>query len=152
MARKHWTTKCVSCLKAYAAEYRQRPSVKQRGLEYSRRYRADPANRERLNAKSRAWRKQPHAKVSRNTARRAWAAREKQKAVDYKGGACIACGYSECLAALDFHHLDPSQKEGYRTGALKAHWSFERNRPELDKCVLLCVRCHREVHAGFRAL
>lgn len=53
---------------------------------------------------------------------------------------------------MDFHHLNPKLKEGYGTGALKAHWSFERNKKEIDKCVLVCVRCHREIHAGFRVL
>jgi hypothetical protein len=30
--------------------------------------------------------------------------------VDYKGGACVLCGYSRCLRALDFHHFDPTNK------------------------------------------
>jgi hypothetical protein len=32
-------------------------------------------------------------------------------AVEYKGGCCEKCGYSKCLMALEFHHLDPSQKD-----------------------------------------
>jgi hypothetical protein len=64
----------------------------------------------------------------------------------------MLCGYSRCLAAMDFHHPDPSQKEGYGTGALKSHWSFEKNKKELDKCVLVCVRCHREIHAGVASI
>ena len=26
-------------------------------------------------------------------------------------------------------------------------WTFERNKNELDKCILLCANCHREIHA-----
>jgi hypothetical protein len=26
------------------------------------------------------------------------------------GGCCATCGYDSCLGALEFHHLDPSQK------------------------------------------
>jgi hypothetical protein len=26
--------------------------------------------------------------------------------------------------------------------------SVEKNKKELDKCILVCVRCHREIHAG----
>ncbi len=74
--------------------------------------------------------------------------REKQKAVNYKGGKCEICGYDRCVAAMDFHHLDPSTKNGYGTGAMKQHWVFERNKIEIDKCILVCVRCHREIHAG----
>ena len=28
-----------------------------------------------------------------------------------KGGKCEICGYDKNLAALDFHHLDPNQKD-----------------------------------------
>jgi hypothetical protein len=146
-ARKHYTTSCRSCRAIYFAEYRQRPEVKSAALEYTRAYRKDPTHREKQNENCRRYRKTPASKSIRNAARKAWTAREKQKAVDYKGGKCVGCGYGGCLAALDFHHLNPKEKEG-----LKAHWSFEKNRKELDKCVLVCVRCHREVHAGARTL
>lgn len=67
----------------------------------------------------------------------------KQQCVDYLGGKCSKCGYSKCLAALDFHHINPSTKDkNYTNGRM----SFEKLRPELDKCVLLCSNCHREVH------
>lgn len=151
-ARQHFEQKCAACKKAYAADYRQRPEVKASILEYSREYRKIKANRDRLNANTRRCRKSPKAKQRRNLTRREWTAREKQKAVDYKGGKCVCCGYSECLAAMDFHHRNPAEKEGYGAGALKAHWTFERNMPELDKCELVCVRCHREIHAGHRSL
>ena len=32
-------------------------------------------------------------------------------AISYKGGHCQICGYDRCIEALEFHHLDPSQKE-----------------------------------------
>ena len=64
----------------------------------------------------------------------------------------MICGYSKCTAALDFHHVEPSLKDGYGAGALRAHWTFEKNKTELDKCVLLCVRCHRELHSGVISL
>lgn len=35
----------------------------------------------------------------------------KIKAIEYKGGKCEICGYDKCVDALDFHHLDPSEKE-----------------------------------------
>jgi hypothetical protein len=70
----------------------------------------------------------------------------KSEFVEYKGGCCQICSYNKCNAALDFHHINPNEKE------LKfdkiSSWAFERARPELDKCVLLCSNCHREVHNG----
>lgn len=70
----------------------------------------------------------------------------KQQCVEYKGGKCKICGYCRCLAALDFHHSDPSQKEFQIS-----HGRFcvfgEKVKLELDKCDLLCANCHRESHA-----
>lgn len=146
--RNGFVAHCKKCRNEYAKKYRQRPESKKIMRKYVLEYRKNPENRERLNARTRLWRKKPQAKIKRNETRRIWTAKEKQKAIDYKGGKCQVCGYSKCLAALDFHHIDPSKKNGYGTGALKAHWSFDRNKSELNKCVLVCVRCHREIHAG----
>jgi transcription elongation factor Elf1 len=69
----------------------------------------------------------------------------KQKAVEYKGGACERCGYNKSNRALDFHHVDPSQKDfgiGYR-GYTR---SWEKVKKELDKCILVCSNCHAEIH------
>ncbi len=147
-ARNHYASMCKKCKAEWAKEYRQRPEVKRAMAVYVIEYRKNPVNREKINKKIREWRKLPQSRFKINKARREWTAKEKQKAVDYKGGKCVVCDYNKCLAALDFHHSDPLKKEGYGTGALVAHWSFERNKKELDKCVLVCVRCHREIHAG----
>lgn len=74
-------------------------------------------------------------------------AEKKERAVTYKGGACVLCGYNHCINALEFHHLDPSTKEvvdEFRG------WSWERIKAELDKCILVCSNCHREIHAELR--
>ena len=69
----------------------------------------------------------------------------KQQAIDYLGGKCSNCGYNKCNSALEFHHIDPTQKDkdysNYKT-------SFDKLKPELDKCVLLCSNCHREHHSS----
>jgi len=72
--------------------------------------------------------------------------RKKQKAIDYKGGKCQLCGYNRCNSALIFHHLNPSEKK--YTIAESKSWGFDRIKPELDKCILLCHNCHSEVHEG----
>jgi hypothetical protein len=70
--------------------------------------------------------------------------RYKQQAVDYKGGKCEKCGYNKCLACLDFHHIDPSQKDpDWRKMNKRA---FKNIKDELDKCTLLCKNCHGEKH------
>jgi hypothetical protein len=74
--------------------------------------------------------------------------REKIKilAVEYKGGKCIKCGYNKYVGALEFHHIigDKDFNISY-----KGHCrSWEKVKVELDKCILVCSNCHREIHAG----
>jgi len=69
----------------------------------------------------------------------------KQKAVEYKGNSCINCGYNKCLAALEFHHIDPTQKDFALSNDGHTR-SWEEIKNELDKCILVCANCHREIH------
>lgn len=71
--------------------------------------------------------------------------RLKQKAVDYKGGKCARCGYNKYIGALEFHHTDPKQKD-FSVGSGGHTRAWEKVKEELDKCILLCANCHREVH------
>lgn len=68
----------------------------------------------------------------------------KKKCVAYKGGACQRCGYSRCIAALEFHHVDENSKQFTIASAWNRAW--EVVKAELDKCVMLCGNCHAEVH------
>ncbi len=79
----------------------------------------------------------------------------KEKAILYKGGSCIKCGYNKCFRSLDFHHRDPLQKDfsiGESRGGKKIVRNWEKLTPELDKCDLLCRNCHGEVHAELSLL
>lgn len=74
--------------------------------------------------------------------------RIKKKSVQYLGGKCQHCGYDKHLAALDFHHLDPSKKDFTITTSKYSHnWDVIQN--ELDKCILLCSNCHRIEHSKY---
>lgn len=68
----------------------------------------------------------------------------KEFLVEYLGGECLCCGYKKNIKALEFHHLNPNEKEF--TISNKSNWSKQRLIQEADKCVLLCANCHREVH------
>lgn len=73
----------------------------------------------------------------------------KRLCVEYKGGKCERCGYNKCMAALDFHHLDPTTKLfniAGKTGCLRGQTLTESLILELDKCILVCANCHREIH------
>ena len=67
----------------------------------------------------------------------------KQKCIDYKGGKCLVCGYDKYPGALEFHHINPKEKD-YAISRFKNR-KFESIQSELDKCVLLCSNCHKEV-------
>ncbi|HET8639152.1 MAG TPA: helix-turn-helix domain-containing protein [Solirubrobacterales bacterium] len=67
--------------------------------------------------------------------------------VDDAGGKCLLCGYSRCLRALEFHHLDPKTKE-FQLAHRGRTRSLAKLRAEASKCVLLCSNCHAEVEAG----
>lgn len=73
--------------------------------------------------------------------------RNKLRAIEYLGGKCSLCGYSKCSAALDFHHLEPLLKEHDPSHVVRC-WSWEKAKSELDKCILVCSNCHREIHYG----
>lgn len=75
----------------------------------------------------------------------------REMARDYKGGKCALCGYNKCLGALEFHHLDPSKKD-FALSVKGLTRSWKKTKAELDKCVLVCANCHREVHAGISQL
>ena len=73
--------------------------------------------------------------------------RLKQILVAEAGGRCAVCGYDAYSGALQFHHVDPSQKRfGLALGGLTR--ALVEVRQEARKCVLLCGNCHAEVEAG----
>ena len=69
----------------------------------------------------------------------------KDMAIEYKGGKCEKCGYNKCNGALEFHHLNPEEKD-FSISTSGTTKSFERIKKEIDKCILVCANCHREIH------
>ena len=68
-------------------------------------------------------------------------------ALEYLGGRCCICGYDWCETALDFHHRDEKEKS-FGISAKGYTRSWHAIQTELEKCILLCANCHRELHAG----
>ena len=67
----------------------------------------------------------------------------KQKIVHYKGEKCVDCGEIFDSRLYDLHHINQEEKE-FNISSKRI--SFEKLKPELDKCVLLCPNCHRIRH------
>lgn len=95
--------------------------------------------------KNRKWEANNRDKVNRRG--KEARARNKERAIEAKGGACVHCGiqYDGTNSVIfDFHHLDPSEKEFNPGTMMKCSW--EKIEKEIDKCVLLCANCHRLEH------
>ena len=56
---------------------------------------------------------------------------------------CQHCGYKEHAIALQWHHVDPSTKEGAISEMKKNTLSrFKKVIKETWKCIVLCANCH----------
>ncbi len=64
---------------------------------------------------------------------------------------CKDCGEHD-PACLDFHHRDPSDKEGNLANLIRRR-GFGKMRllREIAKCDVLCANCHRKVHRDMQA-
>lgn len=72
--------------------------------------------------------------------------RLKERMVYVMGDKCACCGYNKCIQALEFHHLDPKEKD--LTFSKNTNCSWGTVVSELPKTILVCANCHREIHAG----
>ena len=69
--------------------------------------------------------------------------KNKELAFAYKGGKCLDCGVTPQNSRMEFHHL---RDKKFNIGAgYKMSWPILKL--ELDKCVLLCLKCHRNRHS-----
>jgi hypothetical protein len=59
---------------------------------------------------------------------------------------CNRCSENN-IVCLDFHHIDPTVKEGNLSHIWKS-WSKQRVLDELKKCEVLCKNCHAKEHWG----
>jgi hypothetical protein len=62
------------------------------------------------------------------------------------GGRCMVCGYARNLAALEFHHREPSSKIFQLDTRTLANRHWREVEIEAEKCILLCSNCHAEYH------
>ena len=77
-----------------------------------------------------------------------WRYNTKLKLVKGFGSKCNRCGYDKCFHSLDFHHLDPLQKEFSIGTSLANPKKWEILVEEAKKCIMLCKNCHVEFNCG----
>lgn len=131
---------CVVCGKEFDAKGNSKTCSKkcskERRVKKHYRYHINPEPQKKA---SRKWReKHPHYL-------RDYYRKRKRKFVNMLGGKCEICGYSKCLSALEFHHIDSNEKEGRKEWQKK---KFEQKIRD-GKIMLLCSNCHRENHNDF---
>lgn len=67
--------------------------------------------------------------------------KRKQQYINMLGGKCSICGTTE---QLQFHHVNRNTKDLAISRLM--NFSKEIVEKELNKCILLCKRCHTNVH------
>ena len=72
--------------------------------------------------------------------------RRKEEMVYVMGDCCQLCGYNKCIKALEFHHINPEEKDINFNKAETKSWLVTYE--ELKKCILVCANCYRGIHAG----
>lgn len=68
----------------------------------------------------------------------------KRIAIKYKGGKCVKCDYDKDIPWIyEFHHTDKEEKDFNISS-----WSGSEVKmlKELEKCIMVCSNCHREIH------
>jgi hypothetical protein len=73
--------------------------------------------------------------------------KRKVELIELKGGCCEICGYNKNVAAFDFHHNDPTQKDYQLDMRKLSNTRMIKLMEEVEKCKILCANCHREYHS-----
>lgn len=106
--------------------------------------------------------RQPISEFRKNKARKYWycercnsCERERQRNTAYRNvkylhdyleqHPCTWCWESNRIF-LDFHHVDPTQKIWWVFTIARKARSLERVIVEMNKCIVLCCKCHKLHH------
>lgn len=81
-----------------------------------------------------------------------WRRNTKLKLITCMGSKCQICGYNKSQNALEFHHIDPEEKDFSLSNTRANPKNWPSIIKELQKCILLCSNCHKEVHEGVSIL
>lgn len=61
---------------------------------------------------------------------------------------CCLCGFNAFQEALEFHHVNPQEKEFGLSDSNAITKALDKQLEEAKKCILVCSNCHRGIHAG----
>lgn len=70
--------------------------------------------------------------------------KRKKDLVQLLGGSCSVCGYKKNYSALEFHHINPLEKDHNLDLRKLSNSTWDWCVNESKKCILLCSNCHKE--------
>lgn len=73
--------------------------------------------------------------------------RRKLQLISIFDSKCCICGFDKYPSALEFHHINPEEKEFGITVDTTTK-ALDKQIEELKKCILVCSNCHRGIHSG----
>ena len=110
---------------------------------------------------SKDWLSDPKNQERRRESRRKWYHNNKEKSCskikqrkkeikewfsNYKTNLkCEICSENH-PATIQFHHIDPKEKELEISLAINNGWSINKILSEINKCQVLCANCHFKLH------
>ena len=75
----------------------------------------------------------------------------KRELILKKGGKCQLCGIAyngKNASIFDFHHVNPEEKDFNISTRLRYNSYIPQELYlEIDKCILVCSNCHRQLHS-----
>jgi len=102
------------------------------------------STREKQREYERKW-YQTIGKEKRKIANKRWADKKVEEFKELKANLqCARCGENH-IACLEFHHTDPTKKEG-NVSQMAKKLSTKKLLEEIEKCIVLCANCHRKEH------
>jgi len=140
-----------------AEEHKRKVAYKaQQALKARERYWSDSKFRDDKKRKRREhYAKKKEEKLKKRQYQREWAHKYRASHLTFRvlnriklQDGCAVCGYNEYHGALEFHHINPKTKSFQLSGIRLAQHGWCKIIREMDKCVLLCSNCHKEVHNG----
>ena len=75
--------------------------------------------------------------------------RRKNNLIKVFDSKCCICGFDKFQQALEFHHVNPEEKEFQICGSNAVTKALEKQLIEMRKCILVCANCHRGIHQGY---
>ena len=144
---------CKDCVKEVIRQYWRKAGKKRRIInperirkierKSSKKYKE--RHPERVKASQQRFSRKDSTKESHKLRLRKYYKRGRKLALAYKGGVCEVCGSTKSLV---FHHLNPNEKKCNPAQLFQCSWKLIKD--ELDKCQLVCSKCHKRIHMGWK--